>query len=73
MHKVELCHLVCPAPRPGLCQPVIKALRQQIREQLIDDDAVQVLQVPDVLCCRPAWAHHTIAVSTGASDKVISA
>ena len=53
--EVELRHLICPAPGPGLGQPVICALRQQVWEHRINDDGVQVLQVPDILRCGPPW------------------
>ena len=53
--KVELRHLICPAPGPGLGQPVFCALRQQVWEHRINYDGVQVLQVPDILRCGPPW------------------
>lgn len=49
MHEVELCHLIRTAARARVRQPIISALSQQAREQLVDDDAVEVLEVPDIL------------------------
>lgn len=55
MDKVELCYFVCPAPRAGRGKPVIRGLSQEAWEQLINDDTVEVLQVPDILCRGPPW------------------
>ena len=56
MHEVELGHLICAAAGPGVRQPVVGALSQQAREQRVDDDGVEVLEVPDVLRRSPTCA-----------------
>lgn len=63
VEKVEFCHFICPPARPRVGDPVIKAL-SQLREELLNQYIVQVLQVPNIPRCGPAYCTCTLEVCT---------